>query len=687
MIFSRFILRHLTSWNLTSTDLWKDAYNTRRTFRPIYIMSQQQQQKPTHWLPTKSIPARSAVDCLCLGTGRFLRAVLVPALNAAGLHPVLVQTRGRNFLEYMHTLEREGSSLARQEAEEASSSLSSSFPVDTVLTSGDIQTDWIPCYGAFSLGGDNDRQAFQDWFRQQDLAKLRVIGLGVTEAGLASAETTVMQHLYQLLKAIFTHRNVLQQDKICIVNTDNVPQNGSLVKQYMQTLAQREEKEENMQQMLFFLQNQVVFLDSMVDRITSERPGSAGLVPRAEPLPTKALVLLDEGNDLPNTFQKVDPSFGIILRRTRTALENDIALKLRVANGTHTAVAHAMALLLCPMTDILSKTNERSGVLLLEYLDALFEHQILPASLSLAGCTEDECRAVYEDWRRRLTHPHFGLSSFFITQNGPAKGGIRLGPTVSDLIASERNHISVTMAFAFAALLRWLTPKAHSQAQRGIFRGWFPPAVQQRGTVVDNKVEEYADQLRYNAAENWYEFRCTCSVTDPQGRDRNLSEWLAALSTRCQQPVAFLDVVRAYLVSKQGGNLEAVQDSPYFGELVQSVATLYARMLAGDNLLDLLQEMKDCQGVYTQGMNTSCRVLVDASSATHERPLFYHACSVPDDSALMKTALDLTSVESVVYSEVASVKVVDVHTHLLPPSHGALCLWGIDELLTYVSYV
>eukprot|EP00536_Pseudo-nitzschia_multiseries_P018301 jgi/Psemu1/248653/estExt_Genewise1.C_23640008 len=26
---------------------------------------------------------------------------------------------------------------------------------------------------------------------------------------------------------------------------------------------------------------------------------------------------------------------------------------------------------------------------------------------------------------------------------------------------------------------------------------------------------------------------------------------------------------------------------------------------------------------------------------------------------------------------------IDLHTHLLPPTHGALCLWGIDELLTY----
>jgi hypothetical protein len=29
------------------------------------------------------------------------------------------------------------------------------------------------------------------------------------------------------------------------------------------------------------------------------------------------------------------------------------------------------------------------------------------------------------------------------------------------------------------------------------------------------------------------------------------------------------------------------------------------------------------------------------------------------------------------------VEVIDLHTHLFPPSHGPLMLWGIDELLTY----
>lgn len=41
------------------------------------------------------------------------------------------------------------------------------------------------------------------------------------------------------------------------------------------------------------------------------------------------------------------------------------------------------------------------------------------------------------------------------------------------------------------------------------------------------------------------------------------------------------------------------------------------------------------------------------------------------------------SARCVVLSEVGTAETIDLHTHLLPPTHGPLCLWGIDELLTY----
>ncbi|CAJ1356710.1 unnamed protein product [Effrenium voratum] len=45
--------------------------------------------------------------------------------------------------------------------------------------------------------------------------------------------------------------------------------------------------------------------------------------------------------------------------------------------------------------------------------------------------------------------------------------------------------------------------------------------------------------------------------------------------------------------------------------------------------------------------------------------------------------LSADTVCQAVLDEVRNVEVIDVHTHLLPPSHGKLMLWGIDELLTY----
>ena len=49
----------------------------------------------------------------------------------------------------------------------------------------------------------------------------------------------------------------------------------------------------------------------------------------------------------------------------------------------------------------------------------------------------------------------------------------------------------------------------------------------------------------------------------------------------------------------------------------------------------------------------------------------------------MKALADIQSVESAVRRAVEEVTITDIHTHLFPPSHGKLLLWGVDELLTY----
>jgi len=99
----------------------------------------------------------------------------------------------------------------------------------------------------------------------------------------------------------------------------------------------------------------------MVDRITSQRPGSNGLVPRAEPTPLKALVIEDLEGVLPPSLA-IQKKLGVVVRKKAGQLDADIALKLRVANGTHTAITHVMALRGLLMTDALSSLDGEGSV-------------------------------------------------------------------------------------------------------------------------------------------------------------------------------------------------------------------------------------------------------------------------------------------------------------------------------------
>jgi hypothetical protein len=49
----------------------------------------------------------------------------------------------------------------------------------------------------------------------------------------------------------------------------------------------------------------------------------------------------------------------------------------------------------------------------------------------------------------------------------------------------------------------------------------------------------------------------------------------------------------------------------------------------------------------------------------------------------MTTLRDNAAVREAVRKAVADCTITDIHTHLFPPSHGDLLLWGVDELLTY----
>lgn len=320
------------------------------------------------------------------------------------------------------------------------------------------------------------------------------------------------------------------------------------------------------------------------------------------------------------------------IRNNPKDLESDIALKLRVANGTHTAVAHSMALLSLVNTEALGSSSPSSEVLL-SYLDSLYRTQIRPAAAN-DGISVEEADATWDDWRRRLQHPHFGLSTFFIAQNGAAKCGIRLGPTIRGLAATGDGALRVSMAFAAAAILRFLTPASTDDGRagkfgrrideakrRGVCLGWLDAGQE---TNDDRSAARslsdtvtYADGLRYNLGEGWYEFKCDCPIAAPAddsdgpkqgGQTIALPEALSNLNAASQPRICEI-VVRSYLVNSQGGDLQSLLDAKGKGELdtfVTAVSKLYTRMVGGDSVLLLLQEMAKKERNYTDGFATSC---------------------------------------------------------------------------------
>lgn len=512
------------------------------------------------------------IDSLCIGSGRFLRSVLVPALVNADYHPFIVQTRGRSFLDYAlkhHTTN------------------SWTYEVDTVHYDGRIETSEIPFWGAGTLGSSQGKIEILDLVSQKPLVgdKPFLLGVGVTEAGLANASTQAVQDLFAILKTL---AQTTTPPSVCVLDMDNIPKNGALLQKFMTQLACTDTT------MMDFLEQHVTFHNTMVDRITSQRPDSNGLVPRAEPTPLKALVVEDLQGVLPDAFCNLRPC-GLVVRKTPGLLDADIALKLRVANGTHTAAAHCMALLGFVTTDVLS-SGTTEAALLMKYLDSFFDHQILLGALATTEfqTTPQDIQAVYDDWRQRLIHAHFGLSTFFITQNGAAKGGIRLGPTVRDLIRADQG-IRCSTAFAVAALLRFLT--SGKTNNDGKFVGTLDPKCCHSAETTETI---YDDGLSYNRTEGWYTFRCDCKLS-MNGTPTPLPIALSNVGAH-QQPVAYTALIREYLCTPSGGNLEDASTHPSFGIFVQAVSTLYARMVSGDSLLDILQSLD---------LEASCESLVD----------------------------------------------------------------------------
>jgi hypothetical protein len=290
---------------------------------------------------------------ICIGSGRFLRSVLVPALLGAGagaadqalllsFRVAIFQTRGRSLLDYCACRaarllddddDDDGNNCAAES--KSKSSMNISYEVDTVQRDGSVDTETIgPLEGVGTLGTVEGKEALTTLIHNCG-GNIAVLGVGVTEAGLSSHNTQVMLDLVDILHTIYKaqqtqihtqsssssssdiHITTPTQPKVCVINTDNVPSNGTVIKGHVLTVIDDDDDDDHGRQNTNNNDNHnnnhnnhnykkydilpgfrewcattgVAFHNTMVDRITSQREGSHGMVPRAEPVPLKALVI------------------------------------------------------------------------------------------------------------------------------------------------------------------------------------------------------------------------------------------------------------------------------------------------------------------------------------------------------------------------------------------------------------
>jgi hypothetical protein len=205
------------------------------------------------------------------------------------------------------------------------------------------------------------------------------------------------------------------------------------------------------------------------------------------------------------------------------------------------------------------------------------------------------------------------------------------------------------MVYAYAALLRWLTPirggdgdpSVDDDTDNTIYIGWLDGFTKTNidwNTIQNNSQDTitYADQLRYNLQQGWYEFKCACYIpiegntTMATTRTKSVASWLAEYSTLPQQPSAYIPIVRAYMISTSGGNCPTtVTDWNEFDTFVSAIATIYARMIVGDGMMTILEELlnkktetiatpdlsieNDGEGEITTGKFYDCCELIESA--------------------------------------------------------------------------
>eukprot|EP00588_Corethron_pennatum_P031610 CAMPEP_0194345176 /NCGR_PEP_ID=MMETSP0171-20130528/104702_1 /TAXON_ID=218684 /ORGANISM="Corethron pennatum, Strain L29A3" /LENGTH=218 /DNA_ID=CAMNT_0039112127 /DNA_START=21 /DNA_END=674 /DNA_ORIENTATION=+ len=168
-------------------------------------------------------PAPPPYDAILVGTGRFLRSVLLPVvLSRPSNRVLLLQPRGDTFARRLQPAHADGE-------------VSACLEVDTVVGDGTVHTETLRFEGgAGSLGTAAGRAACHTDLLRRSASSACLVGCGVTERGVADGSAAgPMGALCEVLWCCWA----TGCDAASVVNTDNVPDNGTTIRGQVGELA------------------------------------------------------------------------------------------------------------------------------------------------------------------------------------------------------------------------------------------------------------------------------------------------------------------------------------------------------------------------------------------------------------------------------------------------------------------
>ena len=380
----------------------------------------------------------------------------------------------------------------------------------------------------------------------------------------------------------------LAQAGISILPTDNIQHNGNIVLAHVVELAAGKDA------FIEWLRAHVSFHATMVDRITDYRRARAKTgyandptVIETEALPPLALVVYDPDHRMPQAWNRVP---GVVVTDNQELAELYDAMKLQTANATHTALVYAAAMTgkksvieaiqVPEFSRLLENLFEKDIRILRHQYQRVFAAMGRPVSIDQA---ETAVRDYFLQWRARLDNPYINHNTFWIAQGATGKIKIRYLPTLAAKIENGE-PISEEMAFAIAAVLRFITPYGPEQAATKAGRTFEGRA--DRG--VDNGPKDFYVPGLYSAG-NLFIYRDPNEIiVDALAQLRGVLEANATLPR--EEKTALIRGRFTTEVLAKIGDASNNLAQPRYAATAESILRLYVRMVGeGEPALTVLR--------------------------------------------------------------------------------------------------